>query len=147
MIQFARSGLLVTAVIFACQGLAQSDNPSRKPSKIFFENLEMRNGVAFSKNRPFTGISVKLWDNKVVNEEIYWVDGFRNGSYKEFTENNVLVASETWAQGVKQGSYSYYYPNGAIKTAAISATVNWMVKLPAITPADPNSTRLFTPVV
>jgi antitoxin component YwqK of YwqJK toxin-antitoxin module len=107
----------MTALLFAAQGFAQSDNTVKKPSKIFFENLEMRNGVAYSKNRPYTGISIKLWDNKVVNEEIHWLNGYQDGQYKEYTENNVLVASETWVQGVKQGPYSYYFPNGAIKNS------------------------------
>lgn len=86
-----------------------------KVAKVFAENMEIRNGVAYVKNKPFTGISYKLWDNKVINEEIHWTDGLRDGEYKEFTEENVMVAWETWAAGVKHGEYRYYYPNGALK--------------------------------
>jgi antitoxin component YwqK of YwqJK toxin-antitoxin module len=111
LLSFCSVGLLLTCSASWGQPVAVP----KKPSKIFAENLEMRDGMAYSKNRPYTGTSVKLWDNKVVNEEIQWVNGLKDGVYKEFTENNILVATETWSEGVKHGPYAYYYPNGAVK--------------------------------
>ena len=57
-----------------------------KVVRVFYENLLVQNGVAYLKNQPYTGISIKQWDNKQTNEEISWVDGLKDGIYKEFTE-------------------------------------------------------------
>lgn len=90
-----------------------------KVVRVFYENLLVQNGVAYLKNQPYTGISIKQWDNKQTNEEISWVDGLKDGIYKEFTETGVLVATENWSRGVKHGEYAYFYPNGMMKNKGV----------------------------
>jgi antitoxin component YwqK of YwqJK toxin-antitoxin module len=108
-----RSYLFLLASLLAAFRLqAQKTN---KVSRVFYESLQVQNGIAYLKNSPFTGISIKQWENRQTNEEISWVDGLKDGIYKEFTETGVLVASETWSRGIKHGEYFYYYPNGILK--------------------------------
>lgn len=110
-----RIRITVWIICLAVSGALQAQ--PGKVAKVYAENMELRNGVAYVKNKPFTGISYKLWENKVVNEETHWTDGLKDGEYKEFTEENILVARENWSQGVKHGEFSYYYPNGAVKNS------------------------------
>lgn len=110
-----RFSAIVCLMFSAFSALAQPGDPSAKVKKVFYETLEFRNGIAYSKNKPFTGVSYKLWENKIVNEVISWVDGVKNGEYKEFTEDNVLVCNLWYYEGMKHGEYAYYYPNGALK--------------------------------
>lgn len=102
-------------LLFVCSGVLLVQAQKSKTVRVFYENLEIQNGVAYLKNRPFTGLSIKQWDNKQTNEEINWTDGLKDGLYSEFTETGTLVARENWARGVKHGDYSYYYPNGVLK--------------------------------
>ena len=70
--------------------------------KIRHEALEIINDIAYYKNIPFTGISLTLWENKHVNEEIPWKDGQKEGVYKEFTDENLLITTITWQAGQKK---------------------------------------------
>lgn len=111
-----RIATIAIFIFFAYTAAAQLPKVTPpKPSKVFIENLEIRNGVAYLKNKPYTGVSYKLWENKIVNEVTSWVDGLKDGEYKEFTEDNVLVSNLWYYQGIKHGEYAYFYPNGALK--------------------------------
>lgn len=84
-----------------------------KISKIKHEALEINNGMAWYKGKPYTGISYTFWDNNRINEEFSWVEGLKEGLYREYTENAILVTQITWEHGAKNGPYIYYYENGA----------------------------------
>ncbi len=102
---------LLVALLSVFSAQAQKN----KVVRVFYESLEVQNGVAYLKNLPYTGLSIKQWENRQTNEEINWVDGLRDGVYSEYTETGVLVARENWSRGVKHGEYAYYYPDGRIK--------------------------------
>jgi antitoxin component YwqK of YwqJK toxin-antitoxin module len=109
----------ILLVIFLLLAIAGVQAQKAKVSRVFYENLEIRNGTAYLKNAPFTGLSIKQWENRQTNEEINWVNGLRDGLYSEYTETGILVARENWVEGVKHGEYAYYFPNGGIKNKGV----------------------------
>jgi antitoxin component YwqK of YwqJK toxin-antitoxin module len=97
---------LFTPLVFA------QPTPANVP-KILYSALEINNGMAYYKSKPYTGISLSYWENKKINEMISWADGVRDGLYKEFTDEGVLITQTTWNKGLLNGPYTYFYPSGA----------------------------------
>jgi antitoxin component YwqK of YwqJK toxin-antitoxin module len=94
----------------------QAGDPDPSERRLMHTALVFRENRAFYKDKPFSGTSVLMWENKRVNQTYHWVDGFQDGPYKEYTEESVLVAEETWRMGQKTGPFAYYYPNGAVQS-------------------------------
>lgn len=105
------------AVVFAQPGAS-------KVLRIFEENLTINNQVAYYKNNLFTGISITFWGPSKTNptgpklkfQETSWVNGLKDGTYKEYAPEGYLLAMETWSEGAKNGPYEYHYPNGALQS-------------------------------
>lgn len=106
-----RSIFFVLIAIISANSLAQTEGS--KVPKIKHDALEINNGMAFYKGKPYTGLSLTYWENKRVNEMFSWKDGLKDGEYKELTEEGVTVTLITWAAGVKSGPFLYRYPTGA----------------------------------
>jgi antitoxin component YwqK of YwqJK toxin-antitoxin module len=84
--------------------------------KVLASALEVRNGVAYAPMKansqmegssPFTGIAIVLWPDNRINTEQGYLNGYKDGTYKELTEKGIFVAEETWASGKKNGYFKY----------------------------------------
>jgi antitoxin component YwqK of YwqJK toxin-antitoxin module len=84
--------------------------------KVLASALEVRNGVAYAPMKansqmegssPFTGIAIVLWPDNRINTEQGYLNGYKNGTYKELTEKGIFVAEETWESGKKNGYFKY----------------------------------------
>lgn len=121
-IKMLKRFLLILSIALPLTGLAQNNPP--KVLRIFEENLTINNNVAYYKNQLFTGISITFWGPSKKNptapkskfQETSWVNGQKDGVYKEYAPEGYLLATETWSEGAKYGYYEYHYPNGAIES-------------------------------
>ena len=84
--------------------------------KVLASALEVKDGVAYVKTKsnagievisPFTGIAIEMWPNNRINTEQGYLNGYKQGTYKELTEKGIFVAEETWANGKKNGFFKY----------------------------------------
>jgi len=84
--------------------------------KVLASALELRNGVAYAPMKansqmegssPFTGVAIVLWPDNRINTEQGYLNGYKNGTYKELTEKGIFVAEETWESGKKNGYFKY----------------------------------------
>lgn len=93
-----------------------SQNNDGKEKRIAHTALEIINDVAYYKDQPYTGASFTFWDNKRINEEFHWVNGVKEGFYKEFTEEGILVTEVIYVNGLRHGAYRYFYPEGGMQS-------------------------------
>lgn len=109
---FLSMRILLSAFLFSLT-LSAIAQPSGKVAKIRHEELKIINGMAYFRDKPYTGMSFTYWENKRINEQFSWVEGLKDGLYQEYTEAGALVTEITWAEGAKNGPYRYFYDNGA----------------------------------
>lgn len=103
----------VMLLVFGCNVLQAQMTKTGGPVKIKHEALEMRGEDAYYKGKPFTGLSFTFWENNRISEQYSWKDGKKDGEYKEFTKDGILVTMITFSAGEKHGPYTYNYFTGA----------------------------------
>ncbi|MBS3913898.1 MAG: toxin-antitoxin system YwqK family antitoxin [Bacteroidetes bacterium] len=100
-------------LIFVSLQLQAQENGKSKLPNVRHTALEFTmDGIALYKGKPFTGSSVLLWENNKVNEQFHWVEGIKEGLYREYTKDGTLVTVLNYSNGTKHGPYEYYYANG-----------------------------------
>lgn len=87
-----------------------------KVRKVLLSAIEIKGGIAYVPikqgkeiigSEPFTGIALQLWsDNRIYTQQGY-LNGQKNGFYKEDTEKGIFVAQENWVNGKKTGPFQY----------------------------------------
>ena len=76
--------------------------------KIPFSELENRNEVYFLKDKPFTGTSIELFDNKTRMQEIQWKNGLIDGTKIEYFKGGVLIRAKlNFVAGTRNGPFVY----------------------------------------
>ncbi len=80
-------------------------------SKAF--NLD--NGVLKFEDSPFTGKLVSHFQNGQIQSEIFYTEGRKQGSEKQWFQDGALALERFYNQGVKVGIHKAWWQNGAQK--------------------------------
>ncbi len=84
--------------------------------KIPFSELQNINDVYYLKDKPFTGTSIELFEDKTRMQEIQWKNGLIDGTKTEYFKGGVLVRAKlNFTAGIRNGRFEYYHQNGQMK--------------------------------
>lgn len=109
---------------------------SCQKSKIEVQNLELKEGLLYSKNYPYTGICLNMFGNSISNVVegelngetiIYYKNGtilmrgqfnsnLQHGTWKEYSENERIISEKDYILGNLDGIFKIFYENGILKT-------------------------------
>jgi antitoxin component YwqK of YwqJK toxin-antitoxin module len=99
--------LMMTTCGTILTGMAQS--------RIKFEGLTIKNETAFFRGKPFTGVSVAVYEDQTMREEVLWKDGMMDGVKTEYYQGAGVHARISFRENKRHGSFTYYYRNGQPK--------------------------------
>lgn len=103
-----RSMLFIVALFAFCiESTAQEQLLVRK------SEISIRNGRAYYQGYTFTGIM--LADGAGVKKIGEYVDGLKNGTFKEYFSNGSIKTEENYIYGVPDGRFNEWYQNGKQK--------------------------------
>lgn len=101
---------------------------TRKPTTAELQNV---NDVYYYNGKPYTGISIDLFEDKTRMQEISWRNGLLHGVKSEyFPGGKLLRAQISFTDGRRNGYFVYYHDNGKIKLSGkytddlLDSTVN-----------------------
>ncbi|WP_232730385.1 toxin-antitoxin system YwqK family antitoxin [Lacinutrix sp. Bg11-31] len=97
-----------------------------KPELISKPNI----GLIYYNNEPFSGISVLNYPNGIKAEEIFYVEGKRQGSYKKWYQDETLSFESYYNNGLQHGTTKSWWKDGRIRSEAnhLNGKVNGVQK-------------------
>ncbi len=108
-------------VFISISGILTAQDSNSKPGQTYVRKvktaeLQNINEVYYFNNKPYTGISIDLFDDKTKMQEINWKDGLLHGSKTEyFPGGRVVRAIMNFYEGKRHGYFVYYHENSKIK--------------------------------
>ncbi|MGP1991010.1 toxin-antitoxin system YwqK family antitoxin [Zobellia laminariae] len=76
--------------------------------------LDQLEGRWYYKNEPFNGYSIKSHDNGAIGERLGYVDGKREGIFKQWSSNHVLRVQSYYKHNRLDGIYKTWWENGTL---------------------------------
>ena len=77
--------------------------------------LELVNGILELKKNPFTGILISHFSNNALRSEVFYTDGKKDGSEKQWFENGKLSQERFYKKGLKSGIHSGFWNSEQLK--------------------------------
>jgi len=113
---------LFVVSLFLIVGLSSAQNAGSKPltqtyqRKVNTQELQNNNEVYCFNGKPYTGISIDLFENKTKQQEINWKDGLLHGLKTEyFPGGRVIRSTMNFYEGKRNGYFVYYHENTKVK--------------------------------
>ena len=107
---------LFVVSLFLIVGLSSAQNAGSKPltqtyqRKVNTQELQNNNEVYYFNGKPYTGISIDLFENKTKQQEINWKDGLLHGLKTEyFPGGRVIRSTMNFYEGKRNGYFVYYH--------------------------------------
>ena len=106
--------ITVLCAVVAIAGCAKKDAEVEviDPDVIDFDQLEERDGLWYFKEKPFTGVAVKKYDNGQKWIEITYKDGKEHGLWTGWHENGQKKMEGTYRDNKLHGLVTGWYEHG-----------------------------------
>ena len=81
-------------------------------TRLAFEALTFVKDIAYYKNKPYTGTTTSVYDDKTRAEEVNWKNGLLDGLKTEFYNGAGVHAKYFFKEGKRNGPFEIFFKNG-----------------------------------
>lgn len=111
----------------SCQSIAKEEANALEPSPMAIDMIEVpksaltnipNKGLVMHQNEPFTGNSVKYYENEQMAERITYVNGKRQGIYNKWYPDGLLSYEASYRSNRTDGTTRSWWPNTNLRSEA-----------------------------